>query len=187
MKLGARASLRWTWTRVLLVFALFIALAAPPACAQSTEYQSKAARIARIAQVTSWPANKLGPTTPLVIGVFGDDTITNYLQEAVQGRRLKGRDVVVKRCNAVQEVVSCHVLFISRGEQDRLREILRKTGGEPILTIGETEAFMDKGGIVFLTMIGGSAQFTFDVSNLKRSHLEIDPETLALANPAPRK
>src|SRR4051812_31382573 len=187
MKLRARASLRKAGHRLLLVFAFAALLTGGRAHAQSGEYQSKAARIARIAQVTSWPASKLGPSTPLVIGVFGDDTITTYLQEAVQGRRLKGHDVVVKRCNAVQEVVSCHVLFISRGEQDRLREILRKASGDPILTIGETEAFMAKGGIVFLTMIGGSAQFTFDISNLKHSHLEIDPETLALANPAPRK
>jgi hypothetical protein len=151
------------------------------------EYQSKAARITRIAQVTSWPASKLGPNTPLVIGVYGSDVITDYLEMAVQGRRLKGRDVIVKRCNAVQEVVGCHVLFVSRSEQDRLRDVLRRTSGEPILTIGETDNFMDKGGIVFLTMIGDSAQFTFSNANLKRSRLEIDPETLALANPAPRR
>ena len=151
------------------------------------ELQSKAARITRIAQVTTWPSNKLSPNTPLVIGVYGADSITDFLEMAVQGRRLKGRDVVVKRCSAVQEVVGCHVLFISRSEEGRLRDVLRRTSGEPILTIGETDNFMDKGGIVFLTMIGGSAQFTFDVSNLKRSRLEIDPETLALANPAPRR
>ena len=151
------------------------------------ELQSKAARITRIAQVTTWPASKLGPNTPLVIGVYGSDAITDYLEMAVQGRRLKGRDVVVKRCAAVQEVVGCHVLFVSRSEQDHLRDILRRTNGEPILTVGESENFMDRGGIVYLTMIGGSAQFTFDVSNLKRSRLEIDPETLTLANPAPRR
>jgi hypothetical protein len=151
------------------------------------ELQSKAARITRIAQVTTWPASKLGPGTPLVIGVLGSDAITDYLEMAVQGRRLKGRDVVVKRCTAVQEVVGCHVLFVSRSEQDRLRDILRRTAGEPILTIGESETFMDRGGIVYLTMLGGSAQFTFDASNLKRSRLEIDPETLTLANPPPRR
>jgi hypothetical protein len=151
------------------------------------ELQSKAARITRIAQVTTWPASKLGPATPLVIGVYGADAITDYLEMAVQGRRLKGREVIVKRCSAVQEVVGCHVLFIGRSEQDRLRDVLRRTTGEPILTVGETENFMARGGVVYLTMIGGSAQFTFDVKNLKRSRLEIDPETLALANPAPRR
>lgn len=151
------------------------------------EFQSKAARITRIAQVTSWPASKLTPNTPLVIGVYGTHAITDFLEMAVQGRRLKGREVVVKKISAVQEVTGCHVLFISRSEQDRLRDVLRRTTGEPILTIGESENFMDKGGIVYLTMIGDSAQFTFDVSNLKRSRLEIDPETLALANPAPRR
>jgi hypothetical protein len=151
------------------------------------ELQSKAARITRIAQVTTWPTSKLSPNTPLVIGVYGADSITDYLEMAVQGRRLKGRDVLVKRCSVVQEVVGCHVLFISRSEEGRLRDVLRRTTGEPILTIGETDNFMAKGGIVFLTMIGGSAQFTFDVSNLKRSRLEIDPETLALANPPPQR
>jgi hypothetical protein len=155
--------------------------------AQGSEYQLKAARIARIAQVTSWPQSKLAPNSPLVIGVYGHDTIADFLEMAVQGRRLKGREVTVKRCTAVQEVSGCHVLFVSHSEQDRLRDVLRRTNGEPILTIGESENFMDKGGIVQLTMIGGSAQFTLDFSNLKRARLEIDPETLALANPAPRR
>ena len=151
------------------------------------EFQSKAARIARIAQVTTWPASKLGPNAPLVIGVYGNDGVTDFLETAVQGRRLKGRNVVVKRFTAVQEVVGCHVLFVSRSEQDRVRDLLRRTAGEPILTIGESESFMDRGGIVRLTMLGEAAQFTFDASNLKRSQLEIDPETLTLANPPPRR
>jgi hypothetical protein len=147
------------------------------------ELQSKAARITRIAQVTTWPASKLSPNTPLVIGVYGADSITDFLEMAVQGRRLKGRDVVVKRCSAVQEIVGCHVLFVGRSEEGKLRDILGRARSEPILTIGETDNFMDRGGIVFLTMIGGTAQFTFDISNLKRSRLEIDPETLALGVP----
>lgn len=151
------------------------------------EYQSKAARIARIAQVTLWPVNKLSGSTAIVIGVFGDDAMTTYMQEAVQGRRLNGHEVIVKRCSAIQEVASCHVVFIGRTEQERMRDILRRTASEPILTIGESDSFMDRGGIVQLAMNGGSAQFTFDASNLRKSRLEIDPETLALANPAPRR
>lgn len=170
-----------------MVLALFGVLLTAARAIAPAEYQSKAARIARIAQVTLWPANKLNGTGALVIGVFGDDAMTAYLQEAVQGRRLNGHEVIVKRCAAVQEVASCHVLFIGRSEQDRQREILRKAASEPILTVGETENFMDRGGIVRLAMNGGSAQFTFDASNLKRSRLEIDPETLALANPPPRR
>lgn len=151
------------------------------------EFQSKAARLARFAQVTNWPANKLPRESPLVIGVFGNDLVCDYLREALGGRRLRGREVIVKRGLAVQEVLSCHVIFIGSREQDVYRDVLRKAIGEPILTIGESDTFLDRGGIITMAMINGSAQFTFDSSNLKRSRLEIDPETLALANPPPRR
>ena len=172
---------------LLILLALAVSLPSASAVAPAVEYQSKAARIARIAQVTLWPVSKLGASKALVIGVFGDELMTTYLQEAVQGRRLNGREVIVKRCSAVQEIASCHVVFIGQTEQERQREILRKAASEPILTVGDSESFMDRGGIVRLAMNGGTAQFTFDASNLKRSRLEIDPEALALANPPPRR
>ena len=154
------------------------------ASAQS-DSQSKAARIARIAQVTNWPAKKLGPSKPLVIGIIGAPSMEELLQE--QCRRLNGGNVIVRPLSALEEIRGCHVLFVSASEQAQLSRILRQTRGEPILTIGESENFMREGGIVTLTMISGTAQFTCDISNMRRARLEIDPEALALANPPPQR
>lgn len=151
------------------------------------EYQSKAARVTRLAQVTTWPAQKLTLDASLVIGVFGDEDMVNYLQEAVQGRRINGHEVVVRYCSSLTQIPSCHVLFVGKMDQKRQGAILRRASAESILTLGDSDAFMERGGIVCLTMKDGVAQFTFNNSNLKRSRLEIDPETLALAYPQPRR
>jgi hypothetical protein len=164
-------------------------LFALPARAQNLEQQTKAARVASLVRSTIWPKEKgvgVG-VSPLVIGVFGEESMVDSLRDVVGSRRMNGREVIVRRCTAVQEIGGCHVLFICRIEQDRTRELLRKASGQTILTIGDGEGFLDRGGIVQLASAAGTVQFSFDTSNLRRASLQIDPETLLLANPPGRR
>ncbi len=142
------------------------------------EYQIKAALVLKLTKHATWPSAKLPSGSPLVIGVYGQDNISSQISEAIAGRTISGRDVIVKRIASVQEVVGCHVLFVSRSEQDRLGPVLGKTRGEPILTIGESANFKDKGGIFQLTPNGGGVNVVFDLRNLRRSGIQIEPDTL---------
>jgi hypothetical protein len=171
-----------------VVAALLLALlVSHPARAQNLEQQTKAARVASLVRSTVWPKGKAVGANPLVIGVFGEESMADTLREVVGSRKMNGREVIVKRCTVPQEIAGCHVVFICRIEQDRTRELLRKAAGEPILTIGDGESFLDRGGIVQLAAGAGTVQFTFDSSNLRRASLQIDPETLLLANPPGRR
>lgn len=181
MQLTAHSS----WRRLpSLLLACLLALLPLFARAQSgNEYQFKAAMVLKLTRHATWPSAKLPSGSPLVIGVYGQDHISNQISEAIAGRSISGREVIVKRIATVQEITGCHVLFVSRSEQDRLGSVLGKTKGEPILTIGESSNFKDKGGIFQLTPNGGGVSVEFDLRNLRRSGIQIEPDTLdAFAN-----
>ncbi len=176
MQLTAHSS--WL-KKPLVLLACFLATLPFFARAQGgNEYQLKAALVLKLTKHATWPSAKLPSGSPLVIGVYGQDSISNQISEAVAGRTISGRDVIVKHITTVQEVVGCHVLFVSRSEQDRLGPILGKTKGEPILTIGETTNFKGKGGIFTLSSNGGGVDVDFDLHNLRRSGIQIEPDTL---------
>lgn len=179
MQLTAHSS----WRRLPLLLVCLLVLHPLFARAQGgDEYQFKAARLLKLTNHATWPLSKLPSGSPLVIGVYGQDNISNQISEAVAGRGIGGHDVIVKRIATVQEVAGCHVLFVSRSEQDRLGPVLGKTKGEPILTFGESANFRDKGGIFMLTPNGGGVSVTFDLRNLRRSGIRISEEVLKALN-----
>lgn len=165
-------------TVLLLLWAL------PPAHAQLSEYQTKAERICSFARFVDWPAKKfISPNAPFVIGVFGTDAISDYLREALQNRRIKDRPVVIKHILAKEELSGCHVLFISRSERERLSSILGVVRREGVLTVGETDNFLDRGGIINLVNIGGTIRFQVNRSAARRERLTISSKLLQLAIP----
>jgi hypothetical protein len=155
-----------------------------PARAQFSEFQIKAERICSFARFVEWPSRKfVSPDSPFVIGVFGTDAISDFLREALQNRRIKDRPVVIKHILAKQELSGCHVLFISRSERDRLSPILGEVRREGVLTVGETDNFLDRGGIINLVNIGGMIRFQVNLSAAKRERLAISSKLLQLAIP----
>lgn len=155
-----------------------------PARAQFSEFQIKAERICSFARFVEWPSRKfVSPDSPFVIGVFGTDAISDFLREALQNRRIKDRPVVIKHIQARQELSGCHVLFISRSERERLSSILGEVRREGVLTVGETDNFLDRGGIINLVNIGGTIRFQVNLSAAKRERLAVSSKLLQLAIP----
>src|SRR5689334_9100283 len=78
--------------------------------AAESEYQKKAEYIGSFTRFVDWPARKFQhPDAPFVIGVYGMDSISGLLQEALQDRPIKGRPTVIKHLLNKEELRACHV------------------------------------------------------------------------------
>jgi hypothetical protein len=121
----------------------------PPA----KEYQLKAVFLFNFAQFVDWPASAFpAPDTPLVIGILGRDPFGTYLDETVRGETVKGHPLAVQRFRRVEDITTCHILFISGAEEGRLEQVLAGLKGRSILTVGDVEGFAARGGMIrFLT------------------------------------
>lgn len=149
------------------------------------EYQQKADCLMSFTRFVEWPEHKCGPAhTPFVIGVFGVDRISTQLQEAVQGRLIKGRPVVVKHLLNKRDLWDCHLLFVSRSEQDRLRPILRLARDQNILTVGECDNFLSQGGVINFVRVGTGVRFQISGGAAARENLTVSSKLFQLALPA---
>ena len=155
----------------------------------SSEYLIKAGFIYNFAQLVQWPDAAFPQSdSPIVIGIVGNDPFGATIDSVVQGKKLNGRSLVVKRFRwgkDTREIKDCNILFVSSSERERLDEIIQAVKSLPILTIGETPGFATRGGIINLTLEGNRVRFEVDIEAAKQANVNISSRLLALARIVP--
>jgi len=149
--------------RWLLALACLLAVglrSAEAQSAQSKEYHVKAACLLNFVQFIEWPAAAFPqPSTPITIGILGEDPFGDILERTFQDESVQGRALVVKRSRQVEDLKTCHVLFVSKSEKPQVGEILASVGGTNIVTVGEIEDFAKRGGIINFYIDSGKIRF----------------------------
>src|SRR5690349_12249341 len=97
------------------------------------EYRVKAVFLFNFAQFIKWPADTfLSPDAPICIGILGEDPFGSFLDDTIQGEKVDGHPLVVKRITRVEDVKGCHILYIGLSESKRLSRILKALEGRSI-------------------------------------------------------
>ena len=152
----------------------------------SPEYQVKAVFLFNFAQFVDWPAKAFPePQAPMIIGVLGNDPFGAYLDETVRGEKVNGRPLVVQRYRRVGEIKNCHVLFISQSEADRLEQILTSLKGRNILTVGDTDDFTARGGMIRLFNDKNKIRMGINLETVRAANLTISAKLLRVAELKP--
>lgn len=152
----------------------------------SHEYPLKAVFLLNFAQFTDWPTNAFAqPDSPLVIGVLGDDPFGALLDDAVRGETVKGRKFVVERYQSVEDIKTCHILFISQSETRRSDKIVAGLKGKPVLTVSEIDGSAYRGMCVELITEKNKIRLHINTDSLKDAHLTMSSKLLRLAELLP--
>ena len=80
-----------------------------------------------------------------------------------------------------QELRDCHIAFVSRSESKRYAKLLQALEGTGVLTVGETEEFLDAGGTITFSFEHETLQFEVNLVAAGSAHLKISSRLLALA------
>jgi len=146
------------------------------------EYKVKATYLFNFAQFVEWPATVFADANaPIIIGVLGDDEFGPFLDQIVQGEKIKNRPLIVKRSRTVAELKACHILFISKSEEPRLAAILASLAQSSVLTLGEVEGFAQRGGIINFFLDGEKLRFEINTDAADRCGLRIRSQLLSLS------
>lgn len=184
-----RRILRWDW--LLGLVCLWLARGLPAAAesgASVGEYQVKAAFLYNFTQFTDWPPSAFSATNaPFVIGIVGEDPFGKTMDAVVSGEVVRGRPLVVKRLRADEDLRSCHVLFISRSEQERLTTVLSQLKGSSVLTVSDINGFAQEGGMVNLLMVQKAVKLEINQAVAEEAGLQISAKLLNLARIAKSK
>jgi len=148
----------------------------------SREYQIKAVFLYNFAQFTEWPPEAFsGPQDPLVIGILGTDPFGPSLEEAVRAEKVNHRSLEIRRFSRADEIKTCHILFISGSEPERLGEILASLRGRSILTVSDTDDFARRGGMVQFVTRNNKIHLRINMDALKAAGLTASSKLLRSA------
>jgi hypothetical protein len=121
----------------------------------------------------------------LVVGVLGDDPFDGYLDETVRGEKLNAHPLVVQRYRRPGEIRTCHVLFISRSEADRLEQVFTTVRGRAFLTVGDTDDFTARGGMIRLATERKKIRLHVNMNAVKTANLTLSAKLLGVATIEP--
>ncbi|MCI0537032.1 MAG: YfiR family protein [Verrucomicrobiales bacterium] len=169
---------------ILLPLAFWVSFAAEPReKLDLAEGESKAVILSRIRGYIKWPEQKpAAEGTKFIIGIFGENReLEDLLRKLVRAQSADGAEPTVKRVDALEEVKTCHVVFVSRNETERWLEVSRSLPATGILTVGESKDFVDHGLILNIIPSKQAVQLEISLKNAKSAGVSFKPELLRLA------
>lgn len=168
----------------LLTAACLLLTAVLPAQAgqrDTSEYHVKAAFLYNFAKFVEWPDNAFtNPEAPMAFCVIGADSFGTSLYD-LQGKRVKNHPVSVQRIDAAADARTCHVLFISAADNQRMAEIIAAVKGSPVLVVGDAERFARRGGIIGFLTERNRVAFEINAGAAKGAGLTVSSQLLKLA------
>jgi hypothetical protein len=162
---------------LLLTVGPGMGLAESPA---SLEYKVKGAFLLNFAKFTKWPADELATeSSPITIGIVGEDPFGATLDQLVAGETIGSRPIVVKRLKASDDLSHCQMLFVPKSTP--AIDALNHLPGQGVLTVGESDNFLDAGGVIRLLIEDKKIRFDVNTDAAQRAHLTISSQLLKLA------
>jgi YfiR/HmsC-like len=154
----------------------------------SSEYLVKAGFIYNFAKFVEWPSTAFAePDAPIVIGVLGTDPFGDIINHVVEGKKIGTRGFVIRRFKWSKELKDskdfkdCRILFVSSSEKMHFEEIFEAVKGLPVLTVGETPGFAERGGMIRLMLEDNRVRFEVNVDAAHDGNLNISSRLLTLA------
>lgn len=165
-----------------------VAALAPPAPRAATpspprEHDVKAAFLYHFAQLVEWPVGAAVPGEPFVIGVVGGDPFKGALDRALEGKSVRAQPIEVRRFATVAQLEGArvHVLFVG-GDAAVRERALDAVSARPVLTVGESEGFAERGGMIgFRLTPDGRVGFDINARRAEQGGLRLSSQLLKLA------
>lgn len=172
--------------RLLLVLFLASAFGSWPRAAMaetatSKEYALKAAFLYNFAKFVSWPEQRSASDSPVLFCVVGDDPFEGRLAAVLRGRSLDGSPLEVLHLTDATDARRCHVAFVASSETCMASSALSALEGTPVLTVGETQAFSDAGGMIRFRIEDNRVRFDVNMAAARAEGIEISSKLLSLA------
>ena len=146
-----------------------------------SEYTLKGAFLYNFALFASWPEGAFQEDdSPLVIAVFRDRAVVDTIRDAFQGKVSRGRPVAVKRIDT-EVVDATHLLFVPDSEVEAFYEVQDAFVGRPVLLVGESRDFIERGGVLNFFIENNRVRFEASQQNAEHARVALSSKLLTLA------
>lgn len=147
------------------------------------EYALKAVFLYNFCHFIDWPDSAFtSPNEPLIIGIVGEDPFGSLLKEAIAGETYRNRPIVIEHYRGPKDIKHCHLLFAGRSENNRIDAILAAVNSKSVVTVGETEDFLDHGGMIALPADRNRVRLRIKPSAMRAANLNVSSKLLRVAD-----
>ena len=175
---------RWLslWSVSSLVLLSFISPAAGKTpIADSDVIRLKGAFLYKFAHFVTWPDSTFADSAaPIVIGILGEDPFGSFLDRAVAQRRAQERPLRIRRFAKIQNIETCHILFVSSSQASRLDKIVEFLKDRSILTVADFADFARRGGAVEFALLEDHMELRVNIDVVARAQLALSSRRLKL-------
>lgn len=150
------------------------AYAAPPETSATIE-DIKVAFLRNVTDFVKWPGEKeeTAKNQPFVIAILGKTPIKDAMDKVFDQLTIKRRQVDILEIPEDGEVPSCHLLFLSRSVKPRLSKIIDDLKGKPVLIVGDTEGYAQKGVHLNFYIIRKSLKFEMNETAVRATQMVV--------------
>lgn len=154
---------------------------AGPPDSQAREYDVKAAYIFNLLPFTTWPATAFpAPDAPFNLCVASPNPFGETLRQTFQNERVGSHPIALLQVASPVEVHDCHVLFVG-SNADATGALEQTAQNLPMLTIGESSQFEQRGGLITFVMEQGRVRFDVNQTAAARANLQFSSKILQVA------
>jgi YfiR/HmsC-like len=166
---------RW---RTLAILAAIATLALPPAPTQQRdEREVRVAYLYSLIKFVDWPS----PRNDLLIGYVGSQATGETLLKSLDGRKSDARTLQVVLSPNNEMLEKCEIIYFGDASPEEIRKTLTKVNGLPVLTVGETDSFPRRGGMIGLVKDEDHIEIIINLQLAQRSGVKISSRVLNLA------
>ena len=150
------------------------------------EYNVKAVSLYAFGRYVTWPESAFASAdSPFVIGLIGGNPFGDALDRIASKKTLNGRAIEVRQINSPAESTDCHILFVSRTvTKEAEAELFALAAGKPVLLVGESPGFAERGGIINFYQSGSNVRFELNPDKGVETRLSLNAKLLTLGTKA---
>jgi hypothetical protein len=165
--------------KAVIAFFLLLFILTPKVKAQETDYKAYSLYVYNFMKYVDWPENK--NEGDFIIVIIGKSKIEKELKTLAGQKKIRGRNIIVKSINSVDEINDCHLLYITKEKSSVIKDLNIKIKDKSILIVGEKEGLARKGAALsFATLDNDELSFDINKRSIEEHKLKISSALIKL-------
>lgn len=151
---------------------------------ESREYHLKAAFLRYVAKFVEWPESALSESS-INICVLGQVASFEGLN-SINNKTVGDRTLAVSKIAKVSDAFNhCQILFVTKTEQENMKDIIAAIQNKPILGFGDVDGFAEAGGAMNFYIVNNRLAIMTNLPAVEKAGLTINPRMLRLVTIIP--
>jgi hypothetical protein len=159
-----------------------VALVAAAAEPRPSETEVKAEFVERFTRFIDWPPSAFSSDGAPFVVCTTDSAFQTALEKVVSRGVIQRHHAVVRPIDEPAATDGCQIVYLAPRTNGQLSVWLKRASGRPILTVGDTPGYGDRGTFINMYMdTQARVRFEVNIDTMKHSGLRVSSQLLRLA------